>query len=204
LNNQNKTIKNFINLFIPPPYWQLTVIITLGIFFGIGFYIIYISNALSYLSDDPNACINCHVMNPQYATWQRGSHGRVTNCNDCHVPHDNFIRKYTFKANDGLRHATYFTLRWEPQVIRIKEAGIKVVQENCIRCHENIIHKVSLKNINLTSKENENDVLCWSCHRGTPHGTINSLSSTPYARVPKLSPVIPDWLNKFLKSKVWN
>ena len=32
---------------------------------------------------------------------------------DGHVPHDSFIRKYYFKASDGLRHATIFTLRKE-------------------------------------------------------------------------------------------
>jgi len=143
-------------------------------------------------------------MNSQYATWQRGSHGRVTNCNDCHVPHDNFIRKYLFKANDGLRHATYFTFHWEPQVIRIKEAGINVVQENCIRCHENIVHKVSLNNINLMTEDKGSIVLCWNCHRDTPHGTVNSLSATQYARMPKLTPLIPDWLNKIIKTKVQN
>ena len=31
------------------------------------------------------------------------------------IPHTNFVAKYLFKANDGLRHATYFTMRWEPQ-----------------------------------------------------------------------------------------
>ena len=43
----------------------LTVIIALGLFL----YLVKISKALSYLSADPKACINCHVMNTQYATW---------------------------------------------------------------------------------------------------------------------------------------
>lgn len=56
-----------------------------GILIGLGGYIFYISKAHSYLSDDPKACVNCHIMEPEYATWMHSSHGRNTVCNDCHV-----------------------------------------------------------------------------------------------------------------------
>lgn len=197
---QNR-IKRFFSFLIPPPQWRFAVIVTLGIFTGLGFYVLYISNAASYLSDDPRTCVNCHVMNSYYASWQRGSHGRVATCNDCHVPHDNFISKYLFKANDGLRHATYFTMRWEPQVIQIKDAGKKAVQENCIRCHSNIIHPIAMRSINNASVEDQTEKYCWECHRQTPHGRVNSLSSTPYARVPALEPVVPEWLDKFISAE---
>lgn len=189
--------KKILARLIPPDRWKLPVIIMLGIFFGLGFYVVYISNAISYLSDDPKTCVNCHVMYPQYATWERGSHGRVATCNDCHVPQNNFINKYWFKANDGLRHATYFTMRWEPQVIQIKEAGKNAVQENCIRCHTNLVHPISLRAINNKSVQDQTEKFCWDCHRETPHGRIHSLSSTPYANVPQLKPSIPEWLEKF-------
>lgn len=191
-------IKKIFSFLIPPPQWRFAVIVALGIFTGLGLYVLYISNAASYLSDDPRTCVNCHVMNSYYASWQRGSHGRVATCNDCHVPHDNFVSKYLFKANDGLRHATYFTMRWEPQVIQIKDAGKKAVQENCIRCHSNIIHPIAMRSINNASVEDQTQKYCWECHRQTPHGRVNSLSSTPYARVPALEPVVPEWLDKFI------
>jgi cytochrome c nitrite reductase small subunit len=181
---KTKFLKKIVLRFIPPDRWIFPVIIMLGIFFGLGFYIFYISNAISYLSDDPKTCVNCHVMNPQYATWERGSHGKVATCNDCHVPQDNLVRKYWFKANDGVRHATYFTMKWEPQVIRIKDAGKKAVQENCIRCHTNQIHPIALRSINNNNVEDQTEKFCWDCHRETPHGKVHSLSSTPYVRVP--------------------
>ena len=121
---------------LPPPQWQIPVVILVGVIVGMGLFVFRASRAYSYLSDDPATCMNCHIMAPQYATWSHSSHRNVAHCNDCHVPHNNFINKYYFKAKDGLRHATIFTLRNEPQVIRILEAGIKVVQDNCIRCHE--------------------------------------------------------------------
>ena len=191
-------IKKIISKISPPAAWKIPVIIVLGIGFGFAVHIFYISNAYSYLSNDPRACINCHVMTPQYATWERGSHGRVATCNDCHVPQTNFIEKYYFKASDGLRHATMFTLRLEPQVMRIKEAGKKAVQANCIRCHENQIHPVSLRAVSGKSIEQEN-TYCWHCHRETPHGRVHSLSSTPYAQTPKLSPIIPKWMAEIFK-----
>jgi cytochrome c nitrite reductase small subunit len=196
--NFKKGIVALFKAISPPPNWRIPVLFLTAIIVGLGFFIIYISNAASYLSDDPKTCINCHVMNPQYATWQKGSHGRVATCNDCHVPQDNFVNMYWFKANDGLRHATYFTMRWEPQVIQIKDAGKWAVQSNCIRCHSNNIHPIALRSINNRNVADQTDRFCWECHRETPHGRVNSLSSTPHADVPQLKPAAPDWLSKYL------
>lgn len=194
-------LKNLFKILSPPPQWRLTVIILMGIFTGLAFYILRISNAISYLSDKPETCTNCHVMNSYYASWQHGSHAHVAVCNDCHVPQDNFVKKYWFKANDGLRHATYFTLRWEPQVIQIKDAGKNAVQENCIRCHTNLIHPVAMRSINNINVSEQTEKFCWDCHRDTPHGRMNSLSSTPYANVPQLEPSIPNWMEKLISNE---
>jgi len=179
---------------IPPPRWRLPVIIMLGALAGLGAVVAYISNAVSYLSNDPQACMNCHIMAPQYATWQRGSHGRVATCNDCPVPHDNVFRTYSFKARDGMRHAFMFTFRMEPQVIRVHEAGMSVIQENCIRCHTKQIGMTKIQFVSYDMAAHGEGRLCWDCHRETPHGRVNSLSSVPYARVPIPTPVTPEWL----------
>ncbi|MCF8242092.1 MAG: cytochrome c nitrite reductase small subunit [Melioribacteraceae bacterium] len=194
-------MKKLIQFFMPPPSWRLPALLMSGIITGISFHIFYASNAVSYLSDKPETCINCHVMVPQFATWQKSSHGRDTNCNDCHVPHNNFIEKYYFKASDGLRHATMFTFRLEPQVIQIKEAGQRAVQENCIRCHENVIHPISMRALTTESTLENGERFCWDCHREVPHGRVNSLSSTPNAQVPGLNPIIPDWLKESNKNR---
>jgi cytochrome c nitrite reductase small subunit len=106
---------SILNTILPPKKWQFAVAIASGLLFGLLAYIFYISNAVSYMSDDPRACINCHVMNPQYASWTHSAHREYATCNDCHVPQNNILNKYFFKAKDGLRHATMFTLRLEPQ-----------------------------------------------------------------------------------------
>ena len=130
----------------PPANWRFLVIVTLGILVGLFVYIVHISKASSYLSDKPETCVNCHVMAPQYATWNHSSHREWASCNDCHVPHDNIFNTYYFKAMDGMRHATIFTMRNEPQVIQIREAGIGVVQDNCVRCHTHLITDSKLLN----------------------------------------------------------
>ncbi|MFA6469184.1 MAG: cytochrome c nitrite reductase small subunit [Bacteroidota bacterium] len=185
--------------FVPPRRWRFPVVIAVGTLSGLGFLTLYVGNATSYLSDDPRACMNCHVMAPQFATWERSSHVRVTVCNDCHVPHNNVFNKYLFKAMDGTRHSFMFTFRMEPQVIHIHDAGAAVVQQNCIRCHSSLTQNVKERFVTLDEQKHDGGKLCWECHRETPHGRVNSLASVPYARVPIPSEVTPGWMRKYLK-----
>lgn len=183
-----------VKIFAPPDKWKLPVIIILGIFTGLGIFTIYLSKAPSYLSDKPETCMNCHIMGPQYASWNHSSHRQYTTCMDCHVPHNNVVNKYYFKAKDGMRHSSMFALRLEPQVIFIKEAGKKVVHDNCIRCHSNLLtdDKMNQQSAMFTALREGRS--CVECHRYTPHGRVNSLSSVPYARVPVLESPVPEWL----------
>ena len=175
-----------------------------GIILGLCGYIFYLSKAHSYLSDDPKACVNCHIMEPEYATWSHSSHGRNTVCNDCHVPHDNVFRKYYFKANDGLRHATMFTFRLEPQVIKMHAPGQKVVQENCIRCHSDLVSEVRLGKITAPMAHADNGKLCWECHREVPHSRVRGLNSAPHSPVPIIDEMgenTPQWIQDLIKTE---
>ena len=95
-----------------------------------------------------------------------------------------------------MRHATIFTMRAEPQVIFIKEAGIEVVQQNCIRCHDKLMNDSKLAAYSGQTNHFRSDRLCWECHREVPHGRVNSISSVPNARVPLPGSVLPDWMQK--------
>ena len=190
-------MNRFIKYLLPPDSWKLPVILIVGVFMGLIGFAFYLSKAPSYLSDEPKTCVNCHVMAPQYATWSHSSHRAVTNCNDCHVPQNNFVKHWFFKGKDGLRHATIFTLRKEPQVIFIKEAGINVVQANCIRCHGQIFES---KRKMAGNDSHVKERLCWECHRETPHGRVNSLSSVPHAHVPLPESPVPDWIKQYISS----
>ena len=194
-------MKKLIRVLIPPEEWRLPVIILLGAICGLGMYAMVESKAISYLSDDPKTCANCHVMTPQYATWQKSSHREVANCNDCHVPQDNVFKKYLFKAKDGLYHATVFTTRGEPEVIRMKEAGVKVVQSNCIRCHQDQVTDARLEGMVEDHYENRTTRKCWECHQEVPHGSVHSLSSVKYyGKIDEEhNATVPAWLKKYLK-----
>lgn len=185
---------------LPPPSWRLPVALAAGVLFGLAAYLFYISNAGSYLSNDPKTCINCHVMNHEYASWFHSSHREKASCNDCHVPHDNIFNTYYFKAKDGMRHATIFTLRQEPQVIRIHEEGAAVVQDNCIRCHNDLITDNKMLSYTDSFDHFRTDGRkCWECHREVPHGRSNSLSAAPNALIPDNRKPIPDWIKNLFK-----
>lgn len=186
----------------PPLPWRMPVFILTGIFFGLTAFVFYVSKTVTYLGDHPETCINCHVMDPQYANWTHNSHYRVTNCNDCHVPHNNIFSKYFFKATDGLNHAVMFTLRLEPQVIIMEEETRSMIQQNCIRCHTKNVGMDYVSSIVPSFHNYLEARYCLDCHRETPHGRVNGLASTPYAfNFQKSKGVIPDWLSKQLRLK---
>lgn len=190
-----------IEKLMPPVKWKIPVLVLTSIMAGMFFYIFYVSKAWSYLSDEPSTCTNCHIMAPQYATWSHSSHREKAHCNDCHVPHDNVLNKYFFKAKDGLRHATIFTLRREPQVIFIREAGSEVVHQNCIRCHSKLLKDPKLEAGVKDHHRHMTDRKCWECHREVPHGRVNSLSSVPNARVPLPESPVPAWIKAYINQK---
>lgn len=183
----------------PPPGWTLPVAVALGAAVGLLALTFHVSRASSYLSDNPETCVNCHVMATQYATWFHSRHRQVATCNDCHVPHDNKIRHYAFKASDGARHAFMFTFRLEPQVIRIHSAGQRVVQENCIRCHDAAVHATTLAEVRGDDVHAEEGLRCWACHRETPHGRVRGLASVPYEHIPLVGPATPAWLRALVR-----
>ncbi len=166
---------------------QVGIYCLAGVAIGMGLVLVRIANATSYLSDEPQACINCHVMTDAYASWQRGSHGRVTVCVDCHVPHSNLVAKYAFKGRDGLKHSYVFTRGTQPQVLKLSAGAVPVVQTNCIRCHD---HQVMMVRVAGSSERR-----CWDCHQGV-HGETRSLSASPTVLRPKLPTAGLDWIEK--------
>lgn len=185
-----------------PTKFIAPILILLGVIFGLGGYTIYMSRAYSYLSDDPAACINCHIMTPYYQSWDHSSHAQWATCNDCHVPHNNIFNKYFFKAKDGLYHAAVFTLKAEPQVIRPRDASYEVIMDNCIRCHTQLNQAfVKTGMISYADTKHGEGKACWDCHTEVPHGKISNLSSSPNAIVPLPESPVPDWLRNSLRNK---
>ena len=150
--------------------WQVAICVLVGLAVGAAIVTARLGNAASYLSDAPETCMNCHVMTDAYASWQRGSHGKVAVCVDCHIPHNNPIAKLAFKGMDGMKHSYVFTARSEPQVLRLSKGAIPVVQANCLRCHSN-----NFKMVRLAAPSERK---CWDCHSNV-HGEVHGLSASP-------------------------
>jgi cytochrome c nitrite reductase small subunit len=156
----------------------LSVLAAVGMFAYVG----YASNMISYLSEDPKVCINCHTMNTQYATWQHSSHrGRAT-CVECHLPKESIVDKIFAKSRDGFNHSYAMTFRtYETHNIRASESAQKRIQANCIACHREIVSEItaSSKLYQTEGDSGQIDRKCWNCHRDVPHGRVRSLTTTP-------------------------
>ncbi len=154
-----------------------TVAVALGMFV----HLVRESKATSYLSSDSKACINCHVMESYYATWQHSSHAERATCVECHLPVDNYIDKYASKSRDGMNHTLAFTLSSYGKRMLITADGARRVQENCVRCHSSF-SKTIIKNVDryhAFDSEALGDRKCWDCHRQLPHGRVRSINATP-------------------------
>ncbi len=136
----------------------------LGSLCGLGAYTFKYGEGLSYFSKDPAACVNCHIMQPQFDSWQKASHHTAATCVDCHLPHD-FFGKYMAKAENGYLHSKGFTFQDFPEPIVIRDKAAKILQENCIECHKGVLHDVL-----ANSRMENDDMQCVHCHRTVGHG----------------------------------
>jgi cytochrome c nitrite reductase small subunit len=142
----------------------VTLAVALGILLGIGGVTFRYAEGLSYFSTDPRACANCHIMRPQYDAWQKASHHTAAACIDCHLPRD-FIAKYVAKADNGWRHSKGFTLQDFPEPIRLTPRSSEILQENCLRCHAEMVHGL------VSGARTDRDaVRCVKCHVTVGHG----------------------------------
>lgn len=116
--------------------WALAVVT--GVAAGIGAYTFSYAKGLSYFGTDPRACTNCHIMEPEYAGWQKSSHHAVAGCVDCHLP-ASFVPKYLAKSENGYRHGKLFTTQTFEEPITVKPAGQAILQANCERCHAELV-----------------------------------------------------------------
>ena len=82
----------------------------LGIPAGVGAFTFVYAKGFSYLSTDPRACVNCHVMNQQYDGWLKSGHRHAATCVECHLPHGGSPSGVA-KADHGFRHSVAFTLQ---------------------------------------------------------------------------------------------
>jgi cytochrome c nitrite reductase small subunit len=135
----------------------------------------YVTDFTAYLGNNPTTCNNCHVMDAVYEGWYHGGHKSVATCNDCHTPHA-LIPKYYIKALSGYHHVTAFSFGHIPDAIRAKESSRKIIQENCVRCHETTVSEIGLS---IMFDDDSEQRYCFECHRSVAHGE-RGISILPY------------------------
>jgi cytochrome c nitrite reductase small subunit len=142
--------------------WCAILGVAVGIPLGLGGATFLYADGLSYMGNAPETCANCHVMQTHLDAWQKGSHHGVAVCNDCHTPHD-FFGKYTTKALNGFHHSLAFTTGNYPDKIRIKKRNREIADQNCRRCHEDMIQGIT-EGHTLGSF-----LTCLQCHESVGH-----------------------------------
>lgn len=158
------------------------VVVALGVLTGVSLVTFEHADGLSYFSTDPAACANCHIMEPQYDSWQKSSHHTVATCVDCHLPHD-FLGKYRAKAENGWRHSVAFTLQNFHEPIRIRPSNQRLLHDNCVGCHEALVHDL------VPGATTDPDFLaCVHCHSDVGHGPRAGLGGSEHLPPAELEP----------------
>lgn len=140
----------------------IVLAVLLGATLGVGLFTFGYAKGAAYMTNDPAACVNCHVMRPQYDGWLKSSHGKVAVCNDCHTP-PGFLPKYATKAINGFFHSLAFTTQRFPDEIYITMRNFRVTEQACLKCHEPIVTGIR------ATRSHSGDVSCIQCHRTVGH-----------------------------------
>jgi cytochrome c nitrite reductase small subunit len=147
----------------------LLLAVAVGVPLGLGAYTFAYAEGTSYLGTDPKACANCHIMWPQFDSWQKASHHTSATCVDCHLPASG-VEKYVAKAVNGFNHSRAFTFQDFPEPIRITPKNAEILQDNCLRCHGDVVHE------QVAGATTAADAIrCVHCHFAVGHGPTAGL-----------------------------
>lgn len=140
----------------------IVVALAAGAALGVGGYTFVYARGASYLTNDPTACVNCHVMREQFAGWIASSHRAVAVCNDCHTP-PGLVPKYTTKALNGFWHSFAFTTGRFPEPIRITARNRAVTEAACRHCHAPVVAAIDHVGAG------RGPLACTRCHESVGH-----------------------------------
>ncbi len=130
--------------------------------------------AATALTSTPEFCKSCHIMQPEYATWQASSHSQIS-CVECHVD-SGLVNEMKHKVVATKELYMYVTKTYELP-IRMTE---DIPDNRCLKCHSTK-RPVSPSYQGLYiphDKHNKAGVGCIKCHSGVAHGKITEQGLT--------------------------
>jgi cytochrome c nitrite reductase small subunit len=157
--------------------FPLLVAMIVGILTAVGGYTFIYARGYSYLTNDPQACANCHVMEDHFRAWTKSSHRAVATCNDCHTPPE-LVPKYVTKAINGWNHSVAFTTGRFHEPLQITPRNVDVTERACRKCHQEIVDAIESRPTSMllsagghtTSRSGPTERLsCIRCHATVGH-----------------------------------
>ncbi len=139
--------------------WWHAVLWPVAVLTGMAIFAFEYGEGHAYFGTDPEACANCHIMRPRLDSYLKASHHAAATCVDCHLP-DAFLPKSVAKVRNGWNHAVAFTTGRFEEPILISASNARVLQENCLACHGDLVHDL------VTGGE----LRCVRCHVTVGHG----------------------------------
>lgn len=125
------------------------------------------------VTSTPQFCANCHIMKPEYVTWQASAHSKIS-CVQCHVKPGMI---------NALLHKTEATKELYKYVTKTYELPITLTEQidnsQCLQCHD-LKRKVSTgSDLVIPHKKHQaKNIPCIKCHQGVAHGNIASRGLT--------------------------
>lgn len=141
--------------------------------FGTGAFIL-VSYGILEQTSRPSICSKCHMMKPEYYTWQASSHKKIE-CITCHIPpgFQNFF-KYRLKSFKEIYFAV--TSSYASPIVNLSP----VADEACNRCHNMSNRYVSPTGDLIIPHDvhARKKVSCSKCHGGVAHAGISKRKVT--------------------------
>ncbi len=152
-------------------------------------------------------CGSCHAWDGEIAQTNindnvhgaNNARGIVVKCVDCHLPHSSMVAYLGVKAKNGIAEA-YTTLTKDPAEkdwLKDRESAREnyTYDSACVRCHENAVNEVKLKETFSASaskmhlkylefKDTDNQMKCTSCHKYVGHKNLGNLLFEQKSKVP--------------------
>lgn len=150
------------------PRLAIAAALVVGLAAGVGAFTFVHARGASYLTNDPSACANCHIMEEHFSAWVKSTHRAVATCNDCHTP-PGLVPKYLTKASNGFWHSVAFTTGDFPDPLRIKEGNRRVAEQSCRKCHASVTHAIEPEGDPSGRWNPEEDLSCVRCHTYVGH-----------------------------------